>query len=55
MQKDTRKDFGNPPCDVEKDSKNNYIDAPYEGYKDVDLEFMKSTRSNFLTWKDHDF
>ena len=55
MEKDTRKAFENPPCDVEKDLKNDCADTPYEDYKDVDLEFMKSTRSNFLTWKDHDY
>lgn len=41
--------------DIEKDFKNDCTDPPYEDYEDIDLDFMKSTRSNFLTWKDHDY
>ena len=55
MGKYTHKNFENSPCDVEKDSKNDYTDTSYEDYKDLDLEFMKSTRSNFLAWKAYDY
>jgi len=44
MEKDTRKDF-----------ENDCANTPYEDYKDVDLEFIKSTRSNFLAWKAYDY
>jgi hypothetical protein len=42
-------------CDIEKDSKNDCPDASCEDHKDLDLEVLKSTRSNFLSWKDHDY
>ena len=45
------KQEANKVLDLDDDS----ADVPLDDYKDTELEILKSTRDNFLIWKDYEY
>ena len=51
------KDLKNPTATLDEEIVffNDITDSAVDDYKGLELELMKSTRDNFLVWKDYEY
>ena len=51
------KDLKNPPANLDEGIgfSNDSTDIAVDDYKGLELELIKSTRDNFLVWKDYEY